>query len=184
MGVLPVKEKLPQAEIILERISENSKEIVDNMSDIVWAINPKNDLLQFMEDRMHSFISAVCSSKNIIPHFNQIDFHELKLPMEMRKNIFLIFKEAVNNAAKYSNCKNIFIRIEKGHGKLCLSVTDDGEGFDTTNAKNGNGLHNMQKRALELNGEIFMDSKPGEGTTIKLVVPFKEVYEDIPASGE
>ena len=108
-----VKEKLPQVDMILERISENSKEIVENMSDIVWAINPKNDSLQFMEDRMHAFTSAVCSSKNIVPHFNKIDFHEVKLSMETRKNIFLIFKESVNNAAKYAECKNIFVNMEK-----------------------------------------------------------------------
>jgi len=181
---MQIKEKLPQVDLILERISENSKEIVDNMSDIVWAINPKNDSLQFMEDRMHAFASAVCSSKNIIPHFNKIDFHQLKLPMEMRKNIFLIFKEAINNAAKYSGCKNIFVNMQMQNRMFMLSITDDGEGFDITNAANGNGLTNMRKRAKELQGEISIISELNKGTIINLSLLLPEVSKAIPSNGE
>jgi signal transduction histidine kinase/ligand-binding sensor domain-containing protein len=181
---LQVKEKLPQADMILERISENSKEIVENMSDIVWAINPKNDSLQFMEDRMHAFTAAVCSSKNIVPHFNKIDFHELKLPMEKRKNIFLIFKEAINNAAKYAACKNIFLNMEKNDKVLSLTIADDGKGFDVSKATSGNGLTNMQKRANELNAEIVIESKINEGTIVKLFVPLNDGKKRIPTNGE
>jgi ligand-binding sensor domain-containing protein/signal transduction histidine kinase len=181
---MQVKEKLPQADVILERISENSKEIVNNMSDIVWAINPKNDSLQFMEDRMHAFASAVCSSKNIIPHFNKIDFHELKLPMEMRKNIFLIFKEAINNAAKYSGCKNIFVDMQMHTRMFMLSIADDGKGFDIISAAIGNGLTNMRKRAQELKGEISIKSELNKGTIIKLSLLLPEVSQVIPLSGE
>lgn len=161
----------PQAGEMLQRISDNSKEIVENMSDIVWAINPKNDSLQFMEDRMHAFVSSVCSSKDIVPHFKRVDFHELKLPMEVRKNIFLVFKEAVNNAAKYAACNNIFINMEKKNGRFEMSIADDGKGFDTASANHGNGLTNMRKRAEELKGNIDIESRQGRGTTIRFSFP-------------
>ena len=168
---MQVKEKVPEADTVLGKMSENAREIVENMADIVWAINPRNDSLQFMEDRMHAFIAAVCGSKNIIPHFNQINFHELKLPMEMRKNIFLIFKEAVNNSAKYSACKNLYLNLEKSEDIFKLVITDDGKGFDETNIVFGNGLQSMKKRAAEIGGDLFVRSKPGEGTSIKLTLP-------------
>jgi len=140
------------------------------MSDIVWAINPKNDSLQFMEDRMHAFASSVCSSKNIIPHFNTIDFHELKLPMEVRKNIFLIFKEAVNNAAKYSSCTSLTVNLERNNGTLVLEVKDNGTGFNEKEIREGNGLTNMHKRAGEIRGALSIMSKTGEGTGVLLKV--------------
>jgi signal transduction histidine kinase len=168
---MQVKEKVPEADMVLGRMSENAREIVENMADIVWAINPQNDSLQFMEDRMHAFVAAVCGSKNIVPHFNQINFHELKLPMEMRKNVFLIFKEAVNNSAKYSQCKNLYLHLQKSEHILKLLITDDGKGFDETNIVFGNGLQSMKKRAAEIGGNFSVHSKPGEGTTVELILP-------------
>ena len=99
------------------------------MSDIVWAINPKNDSLQNMEDRMSSFAIEICASKNISVEFD-FDQGGLKLPMDIRKNIFLIYKEAVNNAVKYSGGTALHVQLKKVNHTLHLEVSDDGIGFD------------------------------------------------------
>ena len=149
-----------------------------SIDDIEYSISDNN------KDLSNYTIFQFCSSKNINPHFNKIDFHDLKLPMEMRKNIFLIFKEAINNAAKYSGCKNIFVNMQMQTRMFILSIADDGEGFDITNAANGNGLTNMRKRAQELEGEISLISELNKGTIIKLSLLLPEVSKVIPLNGE
>ncbi len=90
----------PKASDLLDRISSNSKEMVENMSDIVWMIKPGNDAFQSVEDRMLNYANEVCVPNNIELQFKKSSFiDDIKMPMELRKDLFLIFKEVVNNAA-------------------------------------------------------------------------------------
>jgi signal transduction histidine kinase len=101
------------------------------------------------------------------------NIESLKLEMEKRKNIFLVFKEAIYNAAKYSGCTEIGIKIFKRANQLHLQITDNGKGFDLQNiqTKNGNGIPNMKARAKEINGVVEISSVMNQGTTIHLQVP-------------
>lgn len=89
--------------------------------------------------------------------------------MEKRKNLFLIFKEAVNNAIKYSGCAALQVSFSKEENVLSMMVQDDGKGFDTVIKQSGNGLRNMRERALAVHGTIAIDSAPGKGSIIKLL---------------
>ena len=91
--------------------------------------------------------------------------------MPQRKNLYLIFKEALNNAAKYSGTEKIAVSIKEENKKLLFTLQDFGKGFDASSIKKGNGLDNMQNRAKELNGELDIASATGEGTTILLTMP-------------
>ena len=97
--------------------------------------------------------------------------NHLTLDMEARRDFFLIFKEAINNAAKYSKCKHMSISIRVQQKRLLLDIRDDGIGFDVNVADNGNGLINMRKRADSLKGKIVINSNPGTGTHVSLNVP-------------
>jgi signal transduction histidine kinase len=88
--------------------------------------------------------------------------------MEQRKNFYLIYKEAINNVAKYSNCQNVWIILKKENNSIILTVKDDGIGFNMNKQNQGNGLYNMQKRAEVLKGKLKIDSTVGEGATIQL----------------
>jgi signal transduction histidine kinase len=99
--------------------------------------------------------------------------YDIKLNMEARRDFFLIFKEAVNNVAKYSRCSKCSIHISLHQHRLLLDVKDNGIGFDVNKADSGNGLSNMQKRAEALNGRVSIQSKLGEGTQITLNMPVK-----------
>ncbi len=157
---------------LLDKISSNSKEMIENMSDIVWMIKPGNDAFKNIENRMLNFANEICAPTEINFEFTKnTSAEEIKIPMEMRRDIYLIFKEAVNNAVKYSGCKNILADISFMQDQLQLRIEDDGNGFDFDVAKKGNGLSNMQKRTEDNKGIFKMKSSAGEGT--KLLVSFK-----------
>ena len=92
--------------------------------------------------------------------------------MTQRKNLYLIFKEALNNAVKYSACKNLLIELRKDGPGFLLRVADDGVGFEVdlkrTDNLGGNGLGNMRRRAAEMRGKLQVRSAPGKGTTVEL----------------
>jgi len=155
----------------LIKISEYSERMMDAMDDIVWSIKPSNDSMQKVTARMREFATNVLEAKEI-----DFDFvvgehvNDVKLDMEARRDFFLVFKEAVNNAAKYSKAKKVLIRLTMQNKNLQLVVKDDGAGFNPAEA-DGNGLGNMQKRAENMNGNVTIKSFIGEGTMVRLTIP-------------
>lgn len=150
------------------RIREQSSRIMESMSDIVWSINPGNDSLDKVVMKMREFAAEILESRNIQLQFKSNELPFFVLNSEQRKNIFLIFKEAINNAAKYSEGKNVVVALSVLDQRLLLEIKDDGKGFDIEKIKQGNGISNMKARALSLNGKIEIDSKIGNGCAIAL----------------
>lgn len=158
---------------LLEQITEQSQNIQQGMSDIVWAIRPDNDKLENMAIRMREYLGHVAEAKGLQVEF-QIDDKALKesLGMQQRKDVFLIFKEAVNNAVKYSGGKKIVVFLGKDNHQIKLYVKDDGIGFNTTNVNSSSGLKNMRDRAKNLNGRLnIQSSEGGAGTTVEFIGP-------------
>lgn len=156
----------------LNKISDNSSRMMEAMDDIVWSINPMNDSMQRITARMREFATGVLEARDINFRFGVDEQVQLlKLDMEARRDLFLLFKEAVNNLVKYSQCHHANIEIFIASKKLVMKITDDGVGFDINNADTGNGLHNMQKRAQSLKGTLVIDSQPGKGTKVLLEMP-------------
>jgi signal transduction histidine kinase len=100
------------------------------------------------------------------------------LDMEKRKNFYLVFKEAVNNAFKYSGCSEIITRILNSKARMEMQIKDNGVGFDVQQeikgdklTLSGNGLRNMKMRVEEMKGDLQINSITGEGTEIKLSIP-------------
>jgi signal transduction histidine kinase len=124
---------------------------------------------------MREFGLRVCDAKHI--QFNTIvsqSFKASKLTLEQRRNLYLIFKEALNNAVKYSQCTQIDLILNLKNRFLKLELIDNGKGFDLENIKRGNGLNNLEKRAKEINGQIDIKSEPGKGTRVNLMVILKK----------
>lgn len=156
----------------LNKISDNSSRMMEAMDDIVWSINPMNDSMQRITARMREFATGVLEARNIEFLFKVDDqVSDLKLNMEGRRDLFLVFKEAVNNLAKYSQCKNALIELRIKGNKLVMKIQDDGIGFEPDNSDSGNGLNNMKKRAQSLKGNISVKSTPDRGSTVLLEVP-------------
>jgi two-component system, NarL family, sensor histidine kinase UhpB len=153
---------------ILNRVSTNAKETMERMSDIVWMIKPGETTAGSLRQRMEHFAQEICTGKNIDLQMEMALLDDIKPTMEQRKNIYLIFKEAINNAVKYSGTEKITIIAALQTKQLELTIKDFGKGFELTTAKRGNGLANMQQRTKELGGKIFIDSIKNQGTVIKL----------------
>ncbi len=153
----------------LAKASEDIQRISESLSDIVWNINPRYDDLQNLFIRMKRYGADMLDGKNIHGEF---DFPTKEpgfiLSMTQRRDLYLIFKEAVNNCAKYSQAKHALICISTGNDWIELMVKDDGIGFDRHSARMGNGLQNMEQRAKAAGGEVRIDSIPGKGTTVQL----------------
>lgn len=159
---------------ILDRIGESSRQMVDSMSDIVWSINPSNDSFDKMLLRMRTYATELMEAKEINLHWHQPEnIQRLTLGMEQRKNFYLIFKEGINNAAKYSKANNLSVDIHVQASIIQLIIKDDGIGFNTDAVKKGNGLNTMQQRAGLLNGKLDMGSDDGKGTIITLSFLYK-----------
>jgi signal transduction histidine kinase/ligand-binding sensor domain-containing protein len=156
----------------LGKISDNSERMMEAMDDIVWSIKPSNDSMQKITARMREFATNVLEAKEIELEFAvQEEVYDVKLDMEARRDFFLVFKEAVNNAAKYSRASIVRIRIEMKARKLQFQIEDNGVGFDVPNADAGNGMGNMKKRAEAMQGQLSIVSEQGRGTTVVLKIP-------------
>ncbi|MFT3979855.1 MAG: triple tyrosine motif-containing protein [Ferruginibacter sp.] len=162
----------PNVQQLIGKVYDASANAMENMSDIVWYVNPKNDLLENLFVRMREYALPLLEAKNIQVSFEADEgLNELKTTMQQRHHLYLIFKEAINNAAKYAAASSIAISLSRQGNWLNMEITDNGKGFDTAAAFSGNGLNNMQSRAAEINASIDIDSKPGTGTGIRLQMP-------------
>jgi ligand-binding sensor domain-containing protein/two-component sensor histidine kinase len=161
-----------KAKDLFGTISSASRQAMELMSDIVWSINPKNDKMEMIITRMRQYASETLEASRIAFHLDvDKESYTLSLPIDKRKDFYLIFKEAINNLAKYSQATTADIRIETKKQTLCMSISDNGKGFDPMVTYSGNGLKNMRSRATQIHGELHLESTPGKGTTIILTLP-------------
>src|SRR6266498_1105220 len=163
------RDQSPRASSLLEKIGSSSRNMIESVNDMVWAINPENDNFENIIKRMRTFGSEILSAKDIAFHFDfDKNLMQSKLKMDIRRNFYLIFKEAVNNIAKYSCAANAFVTIWNRDTNLKMTIRDDGNGFETHTAKRGNGLINIQQRAEIMKAHFNLKSVLGKGTTIEL----------------
>jgi signal transduction histidine kinase len=157
--------------VSLEQIGAASRQLVDSMSEIVWSINPRRDTLGDLSVRMRAFASDVFPARNIAFRFAApVSEADLKLALDARRQIFLIFKESVNNVVRHAECSEAEIDFASEPGKLVMRVHDNGKGFDGRQTSAGHGLSSMRDRARRLGGDLQVTSGEG-GTAVVLTVP-------------
>ena len=157
----------------LDRIAATARETAAAMSDIVWAINPQRDHLSDLISRMRRFAGDAFDARDIIWQL-QAPRTDWSLSAETRREVFLIFKETVNNVVRHARCSQVDMTLSiEGHW-LRLQVHDDGCGFDPARKAEGNGLESLRERARRLGGAVEIESMPGSGTTIALGMPLNE----------
>ncbi len=158
------------------KVSEKARELVDGMSEIVWMINPKHDTLHELFVRLKNSYSELCTNLGISFKINNLNkLKNVRLTMEHKQNIFLIFKEAINNSLKHGNSSKINLDAELKGEIIKLTLTDDGTGFDQWEESFGNGIKNMKQRAKNINGRILIDSQKGKGTKITYIGKIKGI---------
>ncbi len=154
----------------LNSISETVIEVSSNLKDIVWLILPENENFERLIDRIRQYAEPLCVEKSIIlkiDNYSHLKLNELSI--SSKKNIYLIIKEAVNNALKYSMAKNITIQFLVKNKILCIAVIDNGIGIKENNPK-GNGIKNMRARAQALKASLAILNKNGTHNELQLPI--------------
>ncbi len=151
----------------LQKISETARQLVDSMSDIVWVVNPQrdslHDLIVKLKDSYNEFFSTIGISFQV----NNVEkSDDIKLPMDYKQNLLLMFKEAINNAIKHSGCKKLKLEAFYKNDIIEIELKDDGTGFNFNEVNFGNGIKNMENRAKKIKGKLSWESKVGQGTRV------------------
>jgi ligand-binding sensor domain-containing protein len=157
---------------VLSDIAGISRSMVEEMSDIVWAVSPRHDHFDSIVHRMRHF------TEDALPD-GEVDFDTaglpttLPLPLEYRRPLYLIFKEAVNNVARHAHASRMLVRIAAHEDSLELVIEDNGVGFDPAAARNGEGLASIRRRIKELSGSVSWETTPGKGTRLTVTMPMR-----------
>lgn len=164
------------AERLLSEIGESARSLVDSMSDIVWSIDPNRDDLGSLVARVRQFALGILEPGGVALELSVPETAaKARLAPELRRHLYLFFKEAINNIARHAACRNVSISLRLEGGRLDVEVKDDGRGFDgavvapsSSSSRGGHGLPSMRVRAEQLGGILTVVSAPGEGTTLRL----------------
>ncbi|HXG46476.1 MAG TPA: sensor histidine kinase, partial [Methylomirabilota bacterium] len=157
-----------QAQARAGELSESARQLARTLDEIVWAVNPQKDTLDHLLSYLSAHAEEFLTATNI---HCRLDFPAnppaIRLPAEMRHNLFLVAKEALNNVVKHSGATEVWLRLSIEDSILILTVKDNGRGFgpDDVSAER-NGLSNMRRRVETLGGEFTVSSRTGAGTTI------------------
>jgi ligand-binding sensor domain-containing protein/signal transduction histidine kinase len=155
----------------LSGIASSSRTLVDNMADIVWAINPRRDSLNDLIHRMRRFASDTLAAAEIGLRFTAPEtLKDRRLGADIRRQVLLILKESVTNIARHSSATQAEVALTVDTGTLSLRISDNGRGFDPARVEDGNGLDSMRKRVALLGGVLDILSSPGAGTTVTLKI--------------
>lgn len=161
--------QFPELADTFGRISERSREAMRLVREAVWEINPSNDTSEEWVDRMMTFAQDTLGAGQIEFEFLIDESLRLEqLSIDRRRNVFLFFKEAVNNIAKHSGATQAKMIFQQKNGRITLSISDNGHGFDVNKTTEGNGLKNFKKRAEALGAQLKLDSGRHSGTSIEL----------------
>ena len=164
----------PGTRLPLTEIAGISRALVDAMSDIVWAINPDHDRLSNLVYRMRRFAMDVLGGQGIAVRFRStVVDHDLKIGVDVRRQVYLIFKEGVHNIARHSGADRVQVDLDRLEDRLMLQLRDNGAGFDPDAQYQGRGLANMRQRAAALRGKVEFASAPGKGTLLRMTVPLE-----------
>lgn len=155
----------------LERIEESASEAKEKINDIIWSIDPENDDWMSFLAKCRRYASEVFESQNIEYEINFDKDFSVNLNLEIKQDLWLIFKEMVNNLVRHSGASNSTITIKKEGKHFYLKVSDNGKGFSDQEIGSGNGIKNIKYRAERLGAVVKLESKPSIGTSWELRLP-------------
>lgn len=163
----------PGNKFIAELIKDNSTEMIERLEVIAWSTNPVHDTLNSLRNQMTRSAVSICHSQQV--QFSLVAHNindDVQIPGEVRQNVYLIFKEAINNMIKYAQATECKVELFTQPNQFVMQVKDNGKGFDGTIKGTGAGWKNMKKRADEINGTLKIESTTGAGTSVLVSIPY------------
>ncbi len=155
----------------LVRIGETSRELIDALGDIVWSVDPRRDTLQDVIRRLVHFGEEMCDARGIafetaIAH----DLDKLSISLERRRDLLLLFKEAITNAVRHSGAERVVFSVQQAEKGIVIAVDDNGRGLSLAAPGEGHGLTSMRERARQLGVELTTTSGPECGTRVEVML--------------
>ena len=166
------KSAAPDAKHLSKSISYTARDAIQTMDEIVWAVNPKNDSLKEMADYLVFFTEDFLRPSGIRCTLDvPLNLPNIPVNADVRHNVFMVVKEALNNAAKHATARHIKFALNCHSSNLAVEIADNGKGFQTAQkTKGGDGLENMRRRINAIGGHLDITTEPGNGTTVRLNV--------------
>jgi len=162
----------PETGLSLERITALAGSVVDAMSDVVWSINPSRDRMSDLVHRMHRFAVDLFSDGETVLRLDlPEDPGDERLDPEARRQVYLVFKEALRNAARHSGAQVVEASFVREGTGLVLAVRDDGDGIEGGTDSDGAGLTSMRQRAAAIGGTLEIRARERRGTEVLLRIP-------------
>ena len=153
----------------LQDVARTARHTADALKDIVWIISPSHERLDDIVLRMKDAAARLLTGIDYTFDSPRDGLSE-RLTMEFRRNVLLMYKEVLNNIAKYARATRVSIAVRESHQMFHMSITDNGIGYDENRIVPGNGLRNLRQRAAALGGNVLVKSAPGEGTVVDFEV--------------
>ena len=154
----------------LSNISTFTSDTIFQLRDTIWAMNKSSITIDDIHSRTLSFIEKAKTAKPEIEFTTKFEVDNSKVLTSIQgMNIFRVIQEAINNAIKYADASKISVEASEIENQIQFKISDNGKGFDLSKVSLGNGLSNMEKRMSEINGEVFINSKPSQGTDIQII---------------
>lgn len=166
----------PDVQTSSEAVKETANKMIENMRDLIWALNPENTTLANLIARMREYTTDYVED---YPMEVNYDFPEnipqTAISKESHRELFMVIKESLNNIVKHSNATRIHFAIVLDAKQIRITIKDNGQGFSTETKSSGNGLRNMQSRLTQIGGKIDIESNTNQGTSIDLVLPLSKI---------
>jgi signal transduction histidine kinase len=165
-----------QVAALSKSISCTTRGTIQTMDEIVWALNPKNDTLKEIADYLVFFTEDFLRPSGTACRLDvALNLPRIPVTAEVRHNLFMVVKEALNNAVKHAQAQEIRFSLNFAYSKLTVEIADNGRGFCLENGRHvGNGLENMQRRMSAIGGQFHLQCEPDRGTTVRLQMIFQE----------
>ena len=152
-------------------IEKSADEAKEKISDIVWTINPIHDEWINFLTKCRRHASDILEAQGIEYSLEMDENIPGQLEMELRKNLWLIFKEIITNITKHAEAEYVLIRFKTHSNKLNITIRDKGKGFDMHSIESGNGVQNIKKRVEAIKGKVSLESIEREGTSWNIEIP-------------
>jgi len=171
----------PETNQQIGKMSEAARELILSLDQIVWAVDPENDSLENLANYICRYASEFTANSSVQCKFKiPLKLPSCNLSTDVRHNVFLTVKEALNNALKHSGATEIIIAISTWEEEFEIKISDNGHGLVAEDPmpqkpkRTGRGLANMHERLKSIHGKFTVTSNPGQGTEITLVVPLRQ----------
>lgn len=168
---------MPEVQTSTEAVKETARKMIENMRDLIWALNPDNTTIANLIARMREYTTDYLEDYPIQMVYNiPAELPQTAITKESHRELFMVVKETLNNISKHADASQIIFSVQLDTQFLLLTIKDNGDGFNDTKA-NGNGIRNMKSRIAAIDGQFEMISKKHEGTTVIVSIPIQKIIK-------